>query len=82
MVNIVLCVTLDVMTRNKQLREQIASLRNRRNEHQEKVAEESSKDAPRWEMIEHWVKEIQNFEHQIEEKERELQKNRRGGSRV
>ena len=65
------------MTRNKQLRKQIASLRNRRNEHQEKVADEASKENPQWDLIEHWIKEIQNFEHQIEEKERELQKNRR-----
>jgi hypothetical protein len=67
------------MTRNKQLRVQIASLRNWRDEHQEKVAEETSQENPRWDVIEHWVKEIQNFEHQIEEKEQELQKNRRGG---
>ncbi|MEX2717877.1 MAG: hypothetical protein Q6370_016395 [Candidatus Sigynarchaeota archaeon] len=67
------------MTRNKQLRKQIASLRNRRDEHLEKVAEEASKENPRWDVIEHWVKEIQNFERQIEEMEQELQKNRRGG---
>lgn len=67
------------MTRNKQLRNQIASLRDRRDEHQEKVAEEASKENPRWDVIEHWVKEITYFEHQIGEKEHELQKNRRGG---
>ncbi len=65
------------MTRNKHLRKQIASLRNRRDEHQVKVADEASKEKPQWDLIEHWIKEIQNFEHQIEEKERELQKNRR-----
>ncbi|MEX2684992.1 MAG: hypothetical protein Q6373_025680 [Candidatus Sigynarchaeota archaeon] len=43
------------------------------------MAEEASKENPRWDVIEHWVKEIQNFERQIEEMEQELQKNRRGG---
>jgi hypothetical protein len=66
------------MTRNKQLRKQIASLRDRRDEHLEKISDESSKEHPRWDLIDHWIKEVQNFDHQIEEKEQELQKNRRG----
>ena len=65
------------MTRNKQLRKQITSLRNRRDEHLEKVADESSEERPRWDVIDHWLKGIQNFDLQIEEKEQELQKNRR-----
>ena len=43
-----------------------------------KVAEEASNEHPRWEVIEHWVKEIQNFEDKILKKEQESQKNRRG----
>ena len=64
------------MTRNKQLRKQIVSLEIRRDEHQEKIDQETSKEHPRDELIKHWVKEIQNFERQIEKKERELRKER------
>jgi hypothetical protein len=74
----VLYQSFDEMNRNKQLRRQIASLRDRRDEHLKKIADESGKERPRWEVIDHWIKEVQNFDHQIDEKDQELQKSRRG----
>ncbi|HME55583.1 MAG TPA: hypothetical protein VKM55_25480 [Candidatus Lokiarchaeia archaeon] len=40
------------MTRNKELRKQIASLRDRRNEHLEKIADEVNEEHPRRDLIE------------------------------
>ena len=54
------------MTRRKQLRIKIVSLQKQIGIHEEKIREELSKARPNFERINHWAKEIVNFQDQID----------------
>ena len=62
---------------NRSKRKRIAGLRLILAEHRQKIAREQSVDFPRWELVEHWTKEIETFEREIMRTERQLTKHRR-----
>jgi len=62
---------------SKRLRKQVESLTRHVREHYEKIAAELGKDDPNFQVIEHWKKEIQAWEQQIERKRARLSGRRR-----
>lgn len=54
------------MTRRKQIRIKIVSLQKQIGIHEEKIRQELSKSSPNSERIDHWAKEIVNFQDQID----------------